>query len=125
MRLFSPPALVLAALFSIACDARAQSGPQVMLAQTGQHGDGHAQHHDWYRELRQPDIGYGCCSDADCRPVRAWLHDDGQWRAVVEGRPVRIPAARILDRSAPDGGSHLCLSPAGTVYCFIRGVPKS
>lgn len=85
----------------------------------------HAENHDWYKDLKAPDTGRGCCSNSDCRPVRAYLHDDGQWRAIVEGRAVRIPAEKIIEQSAPDAGSHLCMSPAGTVYCFIRGLSRS
>lgn len=116
MRALTVVALVLLAIAILASPGRAQSG--------------HAEHHDWYKDLRQPGTGYSCCNaltstgEGDCRPVRGFLHDDGQWRAIVEGRAVRIPAEKIIEQSAPDGNSHLCMSPAGTVYCFIRGLPK-
>jgi len=94
-------------------------------AQTGLHGDGHAQHHDWYQDLRQPGSGASCCNFQDCRPVRAYIDEDGQWHALVEGRRIGIPRYLILRRSAPDGGSHLCMSQTGTVYCFVPGQPMS
>ena len=28
----------------------------------GQHGRGHAENHDWYKDLRQPGTGYSCCN---------------------------------------------------------------
>jgi hypothetical protein len=82
---------------------------------SGDHGCGHRESHDWYQELRQPGTGYSCCNgssdgrEGDCRPTRAYLHEDGHWRAVL----------------APDGGSHVCAGKGGTIYCFIAGVPKS
>lgn len=94
-------------------------------AQSGAHGENHAQHHDWYRDLRQPGSGASCCSLQDCRPVRAYIGDDGQWRAIVDGEVVHIPGYAILRQSAPDGGSHLCMSAWGIVYCFVPGQPMS
>lgn len=102
-----------------------------VFAQSGSRGDGHAEHHDWYNGLTRPDVGGSCCHGAtaaregDCRPVRAWLHDDGVWRAVVDRRLVAIPPEKIIMRSAPDGGSHLCMSDLGFIYCFVPGQPKS
>jgi hypothetical protein len=32
------------------------------FAQSGNHGHGHAEHHDWYQDLKQPGTGYSCCS---------------------------------------------------------------
>ncbi len=31
-------------------------------AQDGNHGQGHAENHDWYKELKQPGTGYSCCN---------------------------------------------------------------
>src|SRR5215216_5749261 len=28
----------------------------------GQYGQGHAENHDWYKDLKQPDTGYSCCN---------------------------------------------------------------
>ena len=99
--------------------------------QTGQHGHGHADGHDWYQHLQRPNGGGSCCNkltdagEGDCRPVRAFLGDDGWWRAIVDGRPVRIPPATVLNHAASDGNAHLCMSKAFTVYCFIAPQPKS
>jgi hypothetical protein len=47
------------------------------LAQDGHHGQGHAESHDWYQELKQPGTGFSCCNgtvngvEGDCRPTAA------------------------------------------------------
>jgi hypothetical protein len=97
----------------------------------GQHGQGHAQNHDWYRELKQPDTGYSCCNgtmngiEGDCRPTRAYLTEEGQWRALIDGQWVLIPPRVVLKQLAPDGRSHVCASRNGMIYCFLGGSPKS
>ena len=53
------------------------------------------------------------------------MHDDGRWRALLEGRWVTVPPAIVLDRVAPDGGSHICADQTGRLLCFVGGVPKS
>ena len=100
-------------------------------AQDGYHGQGHAENHDWYRDLKQPGTGYSCCNGTadgrfgDCRPTRAYLTEDGSWRAMVNGRWVRVPPHAVLKQLAPDGNSHICASPSGVIYCFLGGSPKS
>jgi hypothetical protein len=97
----------------------------------GQHGQGHAQNHDWYKELKQPGTGYSCCNgtvngvEGDCRPTRAYLQDDGTWRALIDGRWVPVPPRVVLKQLAPDGNSHICASRSGLIYCFLGGSPKS
>jgi hypothetical protein len=104
---------------------------QSARAQDGVHGVGHADNHDWYRELKQPGTGYSCCNgttngvEGDCRPTRAYLQDDGVWRALVDGKWVPVPPRAVLKQLAPDGNSHICASKSGTIYCFIGGSPKS
>ena len=45
------------------------------------------ENHDWYKDLRQPDIGSRCCNGSvdgkqgDCRPAPSFLGDDGLFRA--------------------------------------------
>jgi hypothetical protein len=108
----------------------AQQGGPVGEAQ-GRHGQGHAENHDWYQELRQPDTGYSCCNGAvngiegDCRPTRAYLTDEGQWRALIDGKWVLVPPRAVLKQLAPDGRSHICASRSGVIYCFLGGSPKS
>lgn len=57
---------------------------QPAIAQSGAHGDGHAQHHEEYQQWKQAN-GASCCSDADCRPVRSQPGALG-WEALVEGQ---------------------------------------
>ena len=92
---------------------------------------GHAENHDWYKELKQPGTGYSCCNGAmngvegDCRPTRAYLNDDGMWYALLDGRWVPVPPRVVLKQLAPDGRSHICASRSGMIYCFLGGSPKS
>jgi len=81
--------------------------------------------HDPYSDWKLPS-GASCCSNQDCRPVRAYRDpDDGWWRAQVNGQWRPVPPSVILDRVAPDGGSHICINPMGIILCFVGGVPKS
>lgn len=93
-------------------------------AQSGRHGDGHAQHHDEYRDWRTP-AGGSCCSNQDCRPVRAYRDDSGLWRALIDGRWTIVPPTVVLGFTAKDGNSHICANAAGIILCFVGGVPKS
>jgi hypothetical protein len=120
-------AFYAAATSAAALDARAQSAGE----HPGDHGFHHPENHDWYRELKQPDTGYSCCNgtangiEGDCRPTRAFLGDDGAWHALMDGKWVIVPARVVLKQMAPDGNSHICASKSGTIYCFLRGSPKS
>ena len=112
--------------------ARAQDAHHHAQGQNdGQYGQGHAENHDWYKELKQPGTGYSCCnrrtatSEGDCRPTRAYLNDDGMWYALLNGRWVPVPPRVVLKQLAPDGRSHICASKSGMIYCFLGGSPKS
>jgi hypothetical protein len=100
------------------------------FAQDGQHGQGHAENHDWYRDLKQPGTGASCCNgtisgiEGDCRPTRAYIGDDGVWRALIDGRWTVVPPRVVLQNLAPDGNSHICAGKSGSIYCFIGGSPK-
>lgn len=91
----------------------------------------HAQHHDWYRSLRQPQTNISCCNgtvdgaEGDCRPVRAYQRDDGQWMAFVEGGWVLVPNEVILPRglSQEPFQKHICKYPGGPIRCFLRDEP--
>jgi hypothetical protein len=117
----------------VACVALAfaASAGAKALAQDGHYGQGHAENHDWYRDLKQPGTGYSCCNGAidgregDCRPTRAYLTDDGTWRAMIDGHWVFVPPRVVLQQLAPDGNSHICASRSGNIYCFMGGSPKS
>jgi hypothetical protein len=97
----------------------------------GEYGQGHAENHDWYKDLKQPGTGYSCCngrtatSEGDCRPTRAYQNDDGMWYALLNGRWVPVPPRVVLQQLAPDGRSHICASRSGMIYCFLGGSPKS
>jgi hypothetical protein len=77
---------------------------------------GHAENHDWYKDLKQPGTGYSCCNGTangvagDCRPTCAWMP---------------VPPRVVLQKLAPDGNSHICAGKSGMIYCFIGGPPKS
>lgn len=80
--------------------------PWPARAQSGARGDGHDQHHDWYRGLLTPQ-GYSCCNaGTEDKP--------GEWQPV--------PTERIL----PDQlnrvplHAHIC-EQDGYVRCFLRG----
>jgi len=116
--------LSIALLASLAFGLRA-------LAQTANHGEGHAENHDWYKELKQPGTNMSCCNgtlngiEGDCRPTRAYVDDNGTWRALMDGRWIVVPPRVVLQSLAPDGGSHICANRTGTIYCFMGGSPKS
>jgi hypothetical protein len=85
--------------------------------------------HDMYQRWQRPDVGGSCCSgDAvtgDCRRVRAYMHDDGQWRAQIgRGEWLIVPGIKVLPFNAPDGNGHLC-EKGGRIYCFAPPLPKS
>jgi hypothetical protein len=124
MPLGKRPVVLIIALLSSLCGTGA-------LSQDGHRGVGHAENHDWYKDLKQPDTGYSCCNgtsngiEGDCRPTRAYLTDDGDWRALVDGKWVVVPPRVVLHQMAPDGRSHICANRTGTIYCFLAGSPKS
>ena len=89
----------------------------------------------WFQSLQIPGTGIGCCSVADCRPVKyrqvgdryeimpmreqfPYLPDNviGQWAPVP-------PAAILNNQSNPTGSAIACLQDLnGTLHimCFIR-----
>lgn len=81
--------------------------------------------HDHYGEWKMPDNpSVSCCNMQDCRPVAASMDMDGHWTARVDGRPVPIPAHKIMKGPSPDGRSHWC-GQNGTTYCFMPGEVRS
>lgn len=103
-------------------------------AQDGAHGVGHAElHADVYRQWKRPDMPWShCCSaqsaddpNGDCRPTRAFLGDDGRWRAWDGRGWLAIPPSKLLPTDmAGDGRNHLCAAPDGRVFCFSPTSPK-
>lgn len=94
--------------------------------------NGHDENHDWYQHLKQPGTGYGCCSNNDCRPTKAYWDDvDEVWMAVnpFTQNWIRVPDKYILadkENKDPMQRPHICVNPhSGLIYCFLRGQPKS
>ena len=121
IRFFAPLAPQVAAWLIVALLAQTAAA----RAQEGWQGMGHAQHHEWYKELMQPATGLSCCNGRDCRPTRAYVDSHGWWRAMINGRWKRVPPETVLKTVAPDGNSHICADEEGHIHCFVGGVPKS
>ena len=123
------PLSIAASLFALS--AAAQDIATHQHDHDGTRNVGHAENHDWYRDLKQPGTGYSCCNgtangvEGDCRPTRAVLTEDGTWKALVDGRWMPVPPRVVLKNLAPDGNSHICAGKSGMIYCFIGGSPKS
>ncbi len=82
-------------------------------------GLGRATAHGGYDLWRAPDNpAVSCCNDSDCRPTRAYLHEDGLWRALDGARWLTVPPAKVLPTDLKgDGRNHLC-EKGGWIYCF-------
>ena len=125
-----PLSIAASVAFAFAADAQ-RTSPLTSTTTTAPAMSGHAENHDWYQDLKQPGTGYSCCNgtvngvEGDCRPTRAYLQDDGTWKAMVNGRWMPVPPRVVLQRLAPDGNSHICAGKSGMIYCFIGGSPKS
>jgi len=94
--------------------------------QTGNHGDGHAQGHDIYRRWSPPNNpNTSCCNNGDCRPTRAYVDNEGRWRAWNGTTWLVVPQERVLPPDfAGDGRSHLC-EKEQFIYCFTPGEIRS
>jgi hypothetical protein len=114
--------LMLAVGVTLGCTVTFMAWLGPALAQSGEHGDGHAAMHDIYKNWHPPENpGTSCCNNADCRPTRAFVDDDGHWRAWNGSAWLLIPQERVLPANfAGDGRSHICES-RGFVYCFTPG----
>ncbi|MBX3499542.1 MAG: hypothetical protein KF889_08865 [Alphaproteobacteria bacterium] len=119
IRLFAPLALGTVAWLLLVLVAPA------LRAQEGWQGEGHAQYHEWYRQLMHPVTGLSCCDGRDCRPTRAYRDHHGWWRAMLNGRWKRVPPEAVLNIVAPDGNSHICADETEQIHCFVGGLPKS
>lgn len=107
-------------VFALVPTSFAQSEP------SGRHGDGHAQMHDIYRHWHPPlNANTSCCDNSDCRPTRAFVDEEGYWRAWNGKAWLQVPQDRVLpDNYAGDGRSHLC-EKEQFIYCFTPGQPRS
>jgi hypothetical protein len=66
-----------------------------------------------------------CCNNADCRPTRAYVDDNGRWRAWNGTMWLVVPWDRVLPTDfAGDGRSHLC-EKGEFIYCFMPGEVRS
>jgi len=99
----------------------------------GSFGCLHHEHHGRYKDWQRKGGKGSCCSDEDCRPVRARLEDDGWVVWIPEfGRWIPVPdfAVGEPDRFG-DGRSHVCSSkpipgmPSLHIYCFSPTGSKS
>lgn len=81
--------------------------------------------HDPYSDWVAPDNpGLSCCHGADCRPTRAFMANDGLWRAWNGRMWLPVPPGRVLPTDyAGDGRSHLC-EKLEVIYCFTPSEPK-
>ena len=78
--------------------------------------------HDHYTDWKIPGTQTSCCNNEDCHPTRAYLHEDGRWRALHKGEWLIVPKDRVLQEDkAGDGRSHICASPVGYVFYFSAG----
>jgi hypothetical protein len=115
--------VVACALFAaLASPASAQSPPDHSADHSGRHGDGHAQMHDIYRLWTPPlNPNTSCCDNSDCRPTRAFVDNEGHWRAWNGVLWLQVPQDRVLPPNhAGDGRSHLC-EKEQFIYCFAPG----
>ena len=89
---------------------------------SGQHGDGHAGMHDIYKLWHPPsNPGTSCCNNSDCRPTRAFVDEEGNWKAWNGAYWLTVPQDRVLPSNlAGDGRSHLC-EKEQFIYCFTPG----
>ncbi len=89
---------------------------------SGRHGDGHAEMHDIYKLWSPPlNPNTSCCDNSDCRPTRAFVDDDGHWRAWNGVLWLQVPQDHVLPPNhAGDGRSHLC-EKEQFIYCFAPG----
>jgi hypothetical protein len=78
------------------------------VAQEGYRGHDHDKwHRGFYQTLERPDTKGPCCNLTDCRPTSG-REVDGHYEVKVNGAWVSVPPGKILKRSAPDLGFHVC-----------------
>lgn len=78
--------------------------------------------HDPYSGWRQPGTGKSCCDNRDCRPVRAYLGDDGLHYILLNERWQPVPRDRVLQIPSPDLSAHACVNDeTDEIHCFVAG----
>jgi hypothetical protein len=77
-------------------------------AQEGFSGHNHDRwHHGFYQTLIRPDTKTPCCNLTDCRPTSGRQVGD-HYEVKVNGAWVSVPRDKILKKTAPDLGFHVC-----------------
>jgi hypothetical protein len=93
-------------------------------AQEGYAGHGHDMwHHGFYNTLQRPDAKGSCCNLSDCRPTSGRMLD-GHYEVKVDGAWISVPQTKIIRKSAPDSGYHVCApqnfrGQPEELYCVI------
>jgi len=95
-------------------------------AQEGHIGQGHDQwHRGFYNTLQRPDGKGSCCNLTDCRPTSVRT-SNGHYEIMKDGRWIPLPIDRVIKRTAPDGGAHICAPASGSkifsadeVFCVV------
>ena len=78
------------------------------MAQEGHIGHDHPKwHQDFYQHLVRPDTNVSCCSLSDCRPTSGRVVGD-HYEVKVNGAWIAVPPDKVVKRSAPDMGFHVC-----------------
>jgi hypothetical protein len=73
--------------------------------------------------IRRPDTKTSCCNLTDCRPTSGRQVDD-HYEVKINGAWISVPADKILKKSAPDLGFHVCAPFNFTgqpqqIYCVV------
>lgn len=95
-------------------------------AQEGHFGHGHETwHQGFYQQLMRPDGKGSCCNLTDCRPTSGRAVGD-HYEVKINGAWISVPTDKILHRTAPDGGFHVCAPNLNgepmtgeRIYCVI------
>jgi hypothetical protein len=78
------------------------------LAQEGHLGHDHQKwHQEFYQHLVAPDTRVSCCNLSDCRPTSGRVVGD-HYEVKVNGTWIAVPPSKVVKRSAPDLGYHVC-----------------
>ena len=93
-------------------------------AQDGHIGHGHDKwHKGFYDALQRPDTKGSCCNLTDCRPTQGRVAGD-HYEVKVNGAWISVPAEKIVKKSAPDMGFHVCAphrfdGKPENLYCVV------
>ena len=93
-------------------------------AQDGHIGHGHDKwHQSFYDTLQRPDTKGSCCNLTDCRPTQGRVAGE-HYEIKVNGAWISVPADKIVKKSAPDMGFHVCApyqfdGKPENLYCVV------